>query len=175
MVPLILGIIGSKDTGKSTVTLKLSSILVDKEINVSIIKFSRSHYTFEPKTTDSALFHTSQAKDVIFSGPFESVIYKKTVKRSKLNDLMNYISKNVNIVLCESYPNVYPIVPCIFVVRNISDYYETKNRYINFKPLFVTGPYAEEHNKELDGLPVLSLNSPEGSNEAVERILVKKT
>lgn len=163
MDPLFIGIVGSKNTGKSNFTLKLSDFLINLGLKIVIIKYSHSRYSIEPKSKDSALFHGSKAEGVIFSSPFETVIYQKNTKKNRvsLDQIMAYFSDDVDVVLCESYPRKLIDIPFIFIIKAITDFEETKNRFRNIRPLFVSGPYAEQHQGDLEGTPLLSFNRPE--------------
>ncbi len=168
MCPLLIGIIGSRNTGKSTFTVKVSNALALFGKNVAIIKFSHSHYSFEPNTKDSAIFHESSARDIIFSSPFETVLYKKTQNRFNINHLKKFISKEIDIILCESYPSNFSVIPSIFTIKSKIDYQETKARYKGFIPFLLTGIYADNHSGDLDGIPLLKITDK--SN--VSRILM---
>lgn len=163
MDPLFIGIVGSKNTGKSNFTLKLSDFLINLGLKIVIIKYSHSRYSIEPKSKDSALFHGSKAESVIFSGPFETVVYQKkaTKNRISLDQILTYLSDDVDIVLCESYPSKFIAIPFIFIIKAITDFEETKNRFKKQQPLFISGPYAEQHQGDLEGTPLLSFNRPE--------------
>jgi molybdopterin-guanine dinucleotide biosynthesis protein MobB len=163
MKPLIVGIVGSRNTGKSTFTIKLSNFIITKGMKVAIIKYSQSHYTMEPESKDSALFHKSKAENVIFSSPYETVSYLKNFQEmhTPLDELLKLVSDETDIVLCESYPSKFRAIPCIFVVKDTSDFVETKARYNEQRPLFISGPYTETHQGNLEGFPLLSFDRSE--------------
>ena len=163
MYPLFVGIVGSKNTEKSNFTLKLSDLLLKLGIKVVIIKYSHSRYSIEPKSKDSALFHGSKAEGVIFSSPFETVIYQKntTGNRVSFDQIKANFSDDVDAVLCESYPSKFIDIPLIFIIKTITDFEETKNRFKNKQPLFISGPYSEQHQGYLEGAPLLSFNRAE--------------
>ena len=156
MSPLHIGIIGSRNTGKSTLTVKVCNALISSGKNVKIIKFSHSHYSFESNTKDSAIFHESKAKDVIFTSPFETVLYKKTKTRLSIKDLNKFISKETDIILCESYPSNFPTIPSIYTIKGKTDYSVTKVRYKDFNPFLLSGIYADNHSGDIDGIPILN-------------------
>jgi molybdopterin-guanine dinucleotide biosynthesis protein MobB len=163
MKPLIVGIVGSRNTGKSTFTLKLSNFIVTIGMKVAIIKYSQSHYTIEPESKDSALFHKSKAENVIFSSPYETVSYLKNFQEipTPLDELLQLVPDEIDIVLCESYPSKFGAIPCIFIVKDKSDFVETKARYSEQRPLFISGPYTETHQGDLEGIPLLSFDRSE--------------
>jgi len=159
MVPIVIGIIGSRNTGKSSFTVACINALSLLGKKVAIIKFSHSRYSFEPDTKDSAIFHKTQARDIIFTSPDETVLYKKTTKRLSLKYLQKFISSDIDIILCESYPNHFPVIPSIFTINSKEDYNDTKMRYKAFSPFFITGIYTDTHTGDLDGIPVLKISN----------------
>ncbi len=171
MCPLLLGIVGSKNTGKSTFVVEASKALSLKGKKVAIIKFSHSHYSFEPNTKDSAIFHESSATDVIFTSPFETVMYKKTENRLNIKNLKKFISKEIDIILCESYPSNFPVIPSIYTIKSKIDYEETKVRYKDFTPFLLTGIYADNHTGVLDGKPVLKITDKTDASRIMKLIL----
>ncbi|MCK4849478.1 MAG: molybdopterin-guanine dinucleotide biosynthesis protein MobB [Candidatus Heimdallarchaeota archaeon] len=171
MKPLLIGIIGSKNTGKSTFTVACSNSLFLLGKKVAIIKFSHSHYSFEPDTKDSAIFHETSAKNIIFTSPYETVLYKKTSKRLTLKKLKKFISNDIDIILCESYPSNFPVIPSIFTIKSKTDYNETKMRYSAFKPFFITGIYTDTHTGILDGVPILRITNKDDESKITKLIL----
>ena len=171
MCPIIIGIIGSRNTGKSSFTLACINALSLLGKEVAIIKFSHSRYSFEPDTKDSAIFHKTQARDIIFTSPDETVLYKKTTKRLSLKYLQKFISSDIDIILCESYPNHFPVIPSIFTINSKEDYNDTKMRYKAFSPFFITGIYTDTHTGDLDGIPVLKISNKTDEPKITELIL----
>ncbi|MCK5342744.1 MAG: molybdopterin-guanine dinucleotide biosynthesis protein MobB [Candidatus Heimdallarchaeota archaeon] len=157
MIPLLIGIVGCRNTGKTTFTLECSKSLGEIGKTVSIIKFSSSHYTMDPTSKDTALFHNSDVETVIFTSPYETVTYRKIVNRSSLEDLLKLVPDSVDIVLCESYSSMFPKIPLIFVVRNNNDYEETKLRYNNQEPIFVITTPSPDKRSHIRGINTLSI------------------
>ena len=168
MKPLLIGIVGSRNTGKTTFTLKCSQLLGKAEITVLIIKFSSSHYSIDPDSKDSALFHGSTTNRVIFSSPYETVTYTKVKTRSTLEELTKLVPENV--VLCESYPSSYPKIPLIFIINSVDDYKETKLRYNNQEPIFIIKTPPTKTKNQLNGLNTLSINVEKDQSEIIRRI-----
>ena len=171
MCPIIIGIIGSRNTGKSSFTLACINALSLLGKEVAIIKFSHSRYSFEPDTKDSAIFHKTQAKEIIFTSPDETVLYKKTTKRLSLKYLKKFISNDIDIILCESYPNNFPVIPSIFSIKSKEDYNETKKRYKAFRPFIITGIYTDAHTGVLDGIPILKISNRTDEPKIIKLIL----
>jgi molybdopterin-guanine dinucleotide biosynthesis protein MobB len=170
MDQIVVGVVGSKNSGKSTFISKCSTLLSNLGQKVAIIKFSHSKFTIDPQTKDSLLFHDSQAIKYIFSGPFEQVTYQKVQKRGNPQELLLTIGRDIDIVFCESYPNDSPIIPLIFTIKNYNDYLETKNRYKDQKPIFITGKDLEVVNDQIENVPVLSIDQKAHRSEIKQKI-----
>ena len=174
MTHLLIGVIGSRNTGKSSFTVKACNALTSLGKDVGIIKFSHSHYSFESDTKDSAIFHESSAKNVIFTSPFETVLYKRTKNRLNVAEISKFISKDIEIILCESYPSNFHVIPSIYAIKNMKDYSETKIRYRDFTPFLITGIYANDHSGDLDGIPILDVNKKHDLSKIVDLILTQE-
>ena len=171
MIPLLIGIVGAKNTGKTTFTLACSTLLEEIGKTVLVIKFSSSQYSIDPNNKDSALFRASNVRAVIFSSPFETVTYQKVTSRSSKDELLKLVPDGIDIVLCESYPATYPKIPVILVVRNNKDYEETKHRYSYQKPLFIIKSSSTDKEEILSEITTFSLDNMEDKKEVRYRIL----
>ena len=159
----LIGVVGSKNSGKSTFISKCSKFLRDEGYKIAIIKFSHSQFTLDPKNKDSLLFRDSQAEKFVFVSPFEQVTYQKLQERKKPKEILSEIEVEVDIVFCESYPNSSKQIPLIFTAKDVNDYLETKTRYKDQKPLFVTGKPNPRPARFLDREKAL-LESLQGSS-----------
>ncbi|MHA1993129.1 MAG: molybdopterin-guanine dinucleotide biosynthesis protein B [Candidatus Hodarchaeales archaeon] len=170
MVPLLIGIVGSRNTGKTTFTLKCSQLLGETGLTIFVIKFSSSHYSIDPEGKDSALYHDSNVNSVIFTSPYETVTYKRVTTRSNLDELQKLVPESVDIVLCESYPPSFPKIPLIFVIRSFKDYEETKLRYNNQEPILVIKSPSTKKKVQIEELNTLSVEVNEDRKEIINRI-----
>ncbi len=171
MVKYIVGIIGSKNTGKTTTTMNLTDICANRGFKVAIIKFMRHRFDLDPTHKDSAILRKTRATTILSTSPYENVLFQKTDQRTDFHTLLRYLPLDMDIVFCESYPSNFPAIPLIFVCKNTGDYYKTKKRFNNRKPLFITGIIITEGINTLEGVPVLSNKVSDHLNQAVELIL----
>ncbi len=171
MEKYLVGIVGSRNTGKTTSTLNLTDIFSTAGYKVAIIKFSHHKYDLDPSHKDSAILRNSKAEVIISSTPYETVKYQPKHQREDLNSLICSIPKEVNIVFCESYPSRFPKIPLIFVCDDIQDYYETKKRFNNQKPLFLTGIISNQPIAEVERNPILSNTDPTHLEKAKDIIM----
>jgi molybdopterin-guanine dinucleotide biosynthesis protein MobB len=171
MEKYLIGIVGSRNTGKTTSTINLVNIFSTNGYEVGIIKFSSHKFDIDPSHKDSALLRNTKADVIISSTPHETVIYQRKRQREDLNSLIKRIPEEVNIVFCESYPSDFPILPLIFVCDDVHDYYETKKRFGKQKPLFITGIISNQSILKLEHNLILSNKNPTHLEKAKQIIL----
>lgn len=170
MVNYIFGIVGSRNTGKTTTTTNLTNFFVDRGFKVAIIKFMRHKFDLDPTHKDSATLRKTKAATIISTSPYETVLFQQTDHQTDLQTLKHYLSPAIDIIFCESYPSRFPQIPLIFACKNEDDFYETQNRYNSQKPLFITGIIAKEGIGTLKGTPVLSNSDSVHLQQAFEII-----
>ncbi|MFX0014862.1 MAG: molybdopterin-guanine dinucleotide biosynthesis protein B [Promethearchaeota archaeon] len=170
MVKLIIGVVGNRNSGKTTTTSNITDTLVIKGFKVAIIKFLRHKFDLDPTHKDSALLRKTKATTIISTSPHEIVLFQNTDKQTDLQTLIYYLPPDTNVIICESYPSKFPRIPLIFVCRNTEDFFETKERYNNQKPLFITGFISNQNIDALEGIPVLS-NKINQIEKAIELIM----
>ncbi|MFX0086238.1 MAG: molybdopterin-guanine dinucleotide biosynthesis protein B, partial [Candidatus Hodarchaeota archaeon] len=152
----IVGIVGSRNTGKTTTTVNLTNIFANVGYKVAIIKFSHHKFDLDPSHKDSAVLRSTKAEIIISSTPYETVTYQPTDKRVDLPSLLVNLSSDINVVFCESYPINFPKISLIFVCDSIEDYYQTKQRFKNENPLFITGIIYDKAIKSIEDNIILS-------------------
>ncbi|NHJ01020.1 MAG: hypothetical protein EAX86_02710 [Candidatus Heimdallarchaeota archaeon] len=159
MPKLLFGIVGNKNTGKTTTVLRIVSYFTEKGLNAAIIKYSHHKFDLQPPDKDSTLLRKSKAQIVISSTPYETVYYQRQKSRQKLDELLDIMNKSdlgIDVVVCESYPAEFPPIPLIFTCESIEDFQKLRERYLNQKPLFITGIISKTNISELETFPVLS-------------------
>lgn len=174
MVKYVIGIVGSKNTGKTTTTSNLTDISVKKGYKVAIIKFMSHKFDLDPRHKDSAILRNTKASTVISSSPHEFVLFQQTDQRPDFRTLLQYLPSDIDIVFCESYPSNFPTIPVIFVCKNTEDFYDTKKRFKHFTPLFITGTIINEGIDALEDLPVMSNRISDHLKRALQIILNNK-
>ncbi len=171
MTPLLIGIVGSKNTGKTTFTLKCSKLLGNYGIDLSVIKFSSSGYSLEPEGKDSNLFRNTPANPIIFTSPFETVTYKRVSQRSGIQDILKLIPESSELVLCESYPASFPQIPLIYIIKDFHDFKNTKVRYNNQEPILIIESLPSKEKSTSMELRTLSIDLEKDIQEITEKIL----
>ena len=153
-----IGIVGNRNSGKTTFTIELSEYLASKDLKVAIIKFMHHAYSLDPKNKDSALFRSTRARYIISASPYEIVSYEPVSKRIKVSQLLKKVPSGIDYVLIESYPAESDLkLPLIFVCKDSEDFEEIKLRFTPDKPLFITGRILNENKKKIDGILILTL------------------
>ncbi|MHA2306346.1 MAG: molybdopterin-guanine dinucleotide biosynthesis protein B, partial [Candidatus Hodarchaeales archaeon] len=98
MKKYLVGIVGNKNTGKTTSTRNLTDIFFTAGYKVAIIKFSHHKFDLDPSHKDSAKLRNSKAAVIISNTPYETVIYQPREERLELCSLIENIPNDVNIV-----------------------------------------------------------------------------
>jgi molybdopterin-guanine dinucleotide biosynthesis protein MobB len=170
----VVGIVGSRNTGKTTTTVNLTNTFADAGYQVAIIKFSHHKFDLDPSHKDSAVFRNTKAEVIISNTPYETVTFQPTDKRTELPVLLDDLSSDINVVFCESYPRNFPSIPLIFVCDNIDDYYQTKKRFNNKNPLFITGFIYDKAVQSIEDNIILSNADTNHLLKAKEMIINNK-
>ncbi len=155
MIKLRIGIVGSRNSGKTTTTVNLSDVFSTAGYKVAIIKFMHHKFDLDPNHKDSVVLRQTKADTFISTSPYETVLFQRSNQQADFRTLLNYISDDTNVVFCESYPSKFPQIPLVFVCKNTTDYYETKERF-KHKPLFITGIIANQNMNTFEKIPILS-------------------
>lgn len=155
MIKYCVGIVGSRNSGKTTTTVNLSDVFSTAGYKVAIIKFMHHKFDLDPNHKDSATLRQTKADTIISTSPYETVLFQRASQQADLRTLLNFISDDTDVVFCESYPANFPKIPLIFVCKNTVDYYETKERFRN-TPIFITGIIANQNIDTLETTPILS-------------------
>lgn len=131
------------------------------------------HHKFDldPAHKDSAILRKTQAKAIISSSPYEIVLYQPTSEQANLHSLLKFISDEIDIVFCESYPSRFSPIPLIFACKDEKDYFETKKRFNYQKPLFITGIISNQDIDTLEDIPILSNTVSGHLHQGLEIIL----
>ncbi len=171
MKPLLIGIVGNRNTGKTTFTLKISQSLGDRRKRISVIKFSSSHYSLDPEGKDSSLYRNTNANPIIFASPFETVTYEKRTERSSLQNLLKLIPETTDLILCESYPAMLPQIPLIFIVKSQQDFEELYQRYNYQEPILIIKSPLIQKEKLLQVADYFSFDEKEDLTKISQIIL----
>ncbi len=174
MVNHLVGIVGNRNTGKTTTTVNLTNYLINLDYKVAIIKFSHHKFSLEPETKESAILRKTKATSFIFTNPYENIIFQTSDSRTDVPTLLQHLPEDVDIVFCESYPSKFPEIAVIFVCRNSNDYFETKTRFNSQRPLFITGIISENGPDTIEDVPLLSNSNPIHLEKSLKLILQEK-
>ena len=169
------GIVGSRNSGKTTAIVDFSNILTQYNLKFAIIKFMHHRYDFDITKKDSEIFRMTNAAMIISASPFETVTYQPQKSRLNLKILKKTLPTDLEILLCESYPaDETEKIPLIFTCLNEDDYFSTKIRYSNQKPLFITGKITNFSLNNLDNIPVLSISKKSDIKEILKILHITK-
>jgi len=171
----VLGIVGSRNSGKTTAIIELSNILTQYNLKFAIIKFMHHRFDFDLTKKDSKIFKMTNAMMIISASPFETVIYQPQKSRMNLKIVKNFLPTDLEVLLCESYPaEESEKMPLIFSCLDEDDYFDTKIRYFNQKPLFITGKITNLRLNSLDNIPILAFSKQSDIKTVLEILNIPK-
>jgi len=105
----VIAIVGAHNSGKTTFLEKVVNILTEEGYNIAVIKHDpKGKAKTDTEGKDSYKIYQAGAKQVIIASPERLSIFVR-IKDYNLEDIYNYIDKNVDMVLIEgfkSYPNI---------------------------------------------------------------------
>ena len=161
----VIGIVGWKNSGKTTLMKEIIKYLVSKNFVVGTIKHAHHNFDIDKEGTDSFIHRKSGAQEVLISSSkkWAKIDERKKLKELSLNDLLKKIERS-DIVLVEGFKKENH--KKIEIIRNIDQ---------NKKPLFnslsniiavVTNydfnlkiPIFKENDYEAIGNYIISLDS----------------
>ncbi|MHA1973152.1 MAG: molybdopterin-guanine dinucleotide biosynthesis protein B [Candidatus Hodarchaeales archaeon] len=167
----IIGVVGTRNTGKTTTLINLSRQLTIEGYKVVIMKFMTHKFDLDDESKDSNKFRQVNPSMIISASPSETVIFQPRTKRASVEELLPYIPKNTDFILCEGIPIKYITKSSvIFCSRDNDTYTELKKRYEGIKPIYISGLIANSGIKTLDNIPVLSTLKNEGLDKMVAKL-----
>ncbi|GAB6071943.1 molybdopterin-guanine dinucleotide biosynthesis protein B [Venenivibrio stagnispumantis] len=105
----VIAIVGAHNSGKTTFLEKVVNILTEEGYNIAVIKHDpKGKAKTDTEGKDSYKIYQAGAKQVIIASPERLSIFVR-VKDYNLEDIYNYIDKDVDMVLIEgfkAYPNI---------------------------------------------------------------------
>ena len=102
--PFAIGIVGLKNTGKTTLITNIIKILVKKKYNVSTIKHAHHEVQIDEPGTDSYQHRIAGAHQVILSTKDKWALMNNCKETPDLEYLIKKIEKT-DIILVEGYKN----------------------------------------------------------------------
>ena len=100
----IIGVVGWKDTGKTTLIEKLIKEFNQRNLTVSTIKHSHHNFSLDRRGTDSFRHYTAGAKETILASDTKWIKFSKQISDSKTS--LDYLIKQiiaVDIVIVEGF------------------------------------------------------------------------
>ena len=121
--PLILGIVGKSDTGKTTLILNLIPELVKRGYKVGTAKNCPHGFNIDKKGKDSWRFSQSGSGGVLLISPDEFVIARKREKKDSENilGLFTLLFNDFDIVLVEGFSSLQKVRKIELLRKEISD------------------------------------------------------
>ncbi len=104
----VIGIVGYKDSGKTTLTHALARELIGRGHTVGVVKHTRHHLDLEGK--DTAVMGESVAQVAIISEQESALLWKKPLS---LEDMLPYLAADVVLVEGFKEQKTYPKIACL--------------------------------------------------------------
>ena len=98
----IIGVVGWKNTGKTTLIEKLIKEFSERNLSVSTIKHSHHNFSVDQQGTDSLRHFNAGAKETILASDKKWIKFSRQICESNLSDLIKQIIP-VDIVLVEGF------------------------------------------------------------------------
>lgn len=157
-----IAVVGSHNSGKTTVILKLVEELKKRNHNVAVIKYHHHEFDLDPESKDSYLLRKSDANITLSITPNEIFSFQKITEIPEINDVIKNFSNEVDTCIVESYPKGKKKIPTIFVANELEDLEDTLERYSNIQPIFITGRIVENYCKnpikKFKDIPFININ-----------------
>lgn len=121
--PLILGIVGKSDTGKTTLILKLILELVKRGYKVGTVKNCPHGFNIDKKGKDSWRFSQSGSEGVLLISPDEFAIAGKRDKKDSedILGIFTLLFHDFDIVLIEGFSSLQKVRKIELLRKEISD------------------------------------------------------
>jgi molybdopterin-guanine dinucleotide biosynthesis protein MobB len=103
-VPPLLAIIGLKNSGKTTLLVKLAAELGQRGLRVATIKHGTHTFNIDPATTDTYRhFHEGRAQAVAMIAPDRFALVSRIVREPSPQEVAATFLGEADIVLCEGF------------------------------------------------------------------------
>ncbi|MBT8171531.1 molybdopterin-guanine dinucleotide biosynthesis protein B [Candidatus Bathyarchaeota archaeon] len=133
---VIVAVIGSSNSGKTTAIEVIIEGLTKKGYNVASVKhISEEKFTIDTQGKDTWRYSKSGAKIVLSVAPKEIAIIKKTETKShSLEKIISEISEETDIIIIEGFKNLVAeniSIPKIVAIKNNEEMLDAIRRYKN--------------------------------------------
>jgi molybdopterin-guanine dinucleotide biosynthesis adapter protein len=162
----IVGIVGWKKSGKTTLTVRLVAELVARGRRVATVKHAHHKFQIDDAATDSARHRQAGAHQVAVVSP-ERIAMIKELGSAPEPDFAEVVAMldPCDVIVVEGYKSAP--VPKIEARRSDS---------FSHEPLALTDPHviaiAADHPTEAHGRPVYSLDDVAGLADLIERVVL---
>ncbi|HWP02292.1 MAG TPA: molybdopterin-guanine dinucleotide biosynthesis protein B [Gemmatimonadaceae bacterium] len=103
-VPPLLAIIGLKNSGKTTLLVRLAAELVMRGLRVATIKHGTHTFNIDPATTDTYRhFHEGRAEAVAMIAPDRFALVRRIAREPSPEEVAARFFGEADIVLCEGF------------------------------------------------------------------------
>ena len=168
---LTIAVIGSKDSGKTTVTEVLIRELTRKGYKVATVKhIPEQNFTIDTEGKDTWRHAKAGASKVISVAPKEiAVIHKVETEKLSLDDILQHC-EDADIVILEGFKSLIGTNPEILKIVTVKNPEEAREASKIFRPIIAfSGAAANRLSKENFAIPIIdALNETEKLVKLVE-------
>ncbi len=102
-MPVIVSVVGSPDSGKTTLIEKLVPILIKKGLRVAVVKHhAHGDFEFDREGKDSWKLYNAGA-DVVIASPFKIALIRRSTEIYDLDYVVERYLKDYDLVLTEGF------------------------------------------------------------------------
>ena len=127
----IFCVIGSKNTGKTTLIENMIPYFKEKGKKVATLKHHYGDFKIDHERKDSSRFYKAGADIVIISSPYKIALIQKLEKEKSISELIKEFLKNIDILIIEGYKkSEFPKVAIVKNEENLKNLISESNNII---------------------------------------------
>lgn len=170
---LLIAVIGSKKSGKTTTIETLVRGLTGRGYRVATVKHvSKKGFTLDTEGKDTWRHAQAGARTVVVVSPKEIAIIKKTdTTKLSLQEILANCQDSIDIVILEGFRNLVKSDPMVLKIVTIKSPEEAVEASKHFRPIIAFTGAAASAAKDMGAPAMDALKEPEKLIGIVERSL----
>ncbi|RLF12519.1 MAG: molybdopterin-guanine dinucleotide biosynthesis protein B [Thermoprotei archaeon] len=160
MKPIIVAVVGGKDTYKTRAVELLTSYFTSRGLRVAALKHLHHVETIDKEGKDTWRFAKAGAKVVVAASHSEVAVLKKDVAWS-LKGLIKLVEEEVDVVIIEGFKSFVSDEESFMKIVTAKTVNELEDLLGQLKPPIaaITGPVAKQLKGYWNGIPVIDLDN----------------
>lgn len=103
MIVPVISVVGSKNSGKTTVAKELIAELAGRGLRVAAAKHSHHEFNFSEEGRDTTLFTDAGAQSVIFVGDKQTAVFRRFEEEEKLKVALARYAAEADVLVAEGW------------------------------------------------------------------------